>query len=747
MSRVIPALILLVLGASTSSAQTAGAQVTAARSGVTCGGASEKTVRCSETVNVTADDLREALRPLSSAVIDSSDLALAGPDLAAQLDFARQLAGGLVGAERIYVEGMPAAVPPPATAVSRILVNADPVSAEFSGVDEIRIDIEMKPLDRRWRFSASLPSFSGGGGSPLASSGQPVTRGESVAISGPLPWRPLTFSLSTSRFDESRQPVFVSRMADGMTTDPGFRSGIRSDNLTAVAAYTSARVIFRATWTQAGAASSHAGAGGVNDPSTAIDTDSSNKTFQATWRIRDGSRVHRGGIVLYADRLAANADSPAAASVVTAQLRSGGSEVASDARRTATMTLKHVVEQLGTSCPWEAGIQIDQATVNDVRTLNPLGRLQFESMNASTATWIVTSGVESGSVTANDVAVFAEKTMMNTPRALVRTGLRFDWQHHDGLFVQPRIAAATRVAGFQVTGSAGLFIKAWTPDLFVSAAESDGTRATTRVFHEVQPQSIAQLELGAGERLRSTLDPAFSRRHDVVLRAGVHRPIRWLQSGVEHTWTLSDSLPGMVRLRGNDGLVDHIASHRRLRRHQTDARISTRWHGQSVTTYYTYTRSFDDADTPGLTPSLSQDGSDQWGPTNGIARHAAGMAATVTLPLRIRVSTLIGARAGFPYNVVTGRDVAGLATFADRGGLPRNSEVLPVSRTASVYAMRSVRLKRLPWTGVDVGVRADNITNRINVTAVGRVIGTPLFGVPIGAAPGRSIRVWITAGR
>jgi hypothetical protein len=48
---------------------------------------------------------------------------------------------------------------------------------------------------------------------------------------------------------------------------------------------------------------------------------------------------------------------------------------------------------------------------------------------------------------------------------------------------------------------------------------------------------------------------------------------------------------------------------------------------------------------------------------------------------------------------------------------------------------------------VDVGVRAENVFDWTNVTAVGAVAGTSWLGQPLTALGGRSITVWASFAR
>lgn len=202
-----------------------------------------------------------------------------------------------------------------------------------------------------------------------------------------------------------------------------------------------------------------------------------------------------------------------------------------------------------------------------------------------------------------------------------------------------------------------------------------------------------------------------------------------------------------MRERDGADLVDVISSGRSLQRHQTHLRASLRRHANAIVAHYQHAWSFDDSQAALALPARQADVSGEWARSSGVPRHAVDVTATLRLPRQIRMSLLAEARVGTPYMILTGRDVDRLAAFTDRGGLPRNAGTLPPYRRISVSASRLIRAPRVAWLVFDVGMRADNLTNRRNVTSIGYILDSPMFGVPLAAAPGRSIRVWASLAR
>ena len=707
-------------------------------------------VTCHDRVDVPATDALD-LRPLDSSSMTSDELRALGPDSAAWIAFARAAAGSLSGAERIYVDGMPAPAALSSSTIGRITVNGDPFTAEHADVGETRIDIDLLMPDRRWRINLSSPSFGAGGGSPLGNTGAPVSRAMAMGLSGAVPRLPITFSFQTSARTDARRPLFADPetglLVRGLPTSSGddVRTTSESASLIAGAVFATQNVVVRGTFTGSGMLAEHAGIGGINAVSTGQRLDSQSRGLQVTWRVADGARLHRGGFSVQRDRLGATADSSEPFAIVSGHVASGGDETASETRQTSAWTARHVVDGAGGT--WKAGLTASHGVVTHARAPNPLGRFQRSGVDAATGTWTVSTGPIDAAARTTSAAAFAERFVVRGPRATLRAGLRLDWQDGAGLIASPRVAGAARVAGIQLSGGAGLFVRAWTPDLFAVADAGDGTTGLTFVRHDVEAASLAGLDPSTGEWLRARLADGFERRRDLVVRAGVQRSFGFARAGIEHTWTRGSSLPGTVRERVPDGLLDVIASDRRLRRHQTHARASARRGAAAVNAHYQHVWSFDDGDAPLAVPAVAGDIAGEWARSAGVPRHAAGVTASLRLPFRLRALLSADARSGTPYMVTTGRDPDRLAAFTDRAGLPRNAGLLPPFRKVSVSLSRTVRVPRVASLAFDVGIRADNLTDHRNITSVGAVAGTPMFGVPLDAAPARSLRFWIALAR
>ncbi len=145
---------------------------------------------------------------------------------------------------------------------------------------------------------------------------------------------------------------------------------------------------------------------------------------------------------------------------------------------------------------------------------------------------------------------------------------------------------------------------------------------------------------------------------------------------------------------------------------------------------------------------------------------------TFTFPQKIQLSANFTAGGNAHYNITTGFDNNGDGNFNDRpqyaapgtpGAVPTRFGLLTSSGGIGVFGRN---MGMMPWTfGLDtnlqrafsltrnakadhpqtltVNLRSANVLNHTNVTTVGGVLGSPFFGVPNAANPGRRIEAGV----
>jgi len=143
---------------------------------------------------------------------------------------------------------------------------------------------------------------------------------------------------------------------------------------------------------------------------------------------------------------------------------------------------------------------------------------------------------------------------------------------------------------------------------------------------------------------------------------------------------------------------------------------------------------------------------------------------TITFPQKIQLSGNFHAGGNSHYNITTGFDNNGDGNFNDRpqyavsgtsgaiatpygllvanGGtaiFPRNEGVMPWTFYLDTNLQRAFKVTRNAKAEhqqtLTVNLRSSNVLNHTNVTQVGGVLGSPLFGVPFAADNGRRVEV------
>jgi hypothetical protein len=145
---------------------------------------------------------------------------------------------------------------------------------------------------------------------------------------------------------------------------------------------------------------------------------------------------------------------------------------------------------------------------------------------------------------------------------------------------------------------------------------------------------------------------------------------------------------------------------------------------------------------------------------------------TFTFPEKIQLSTNFNGSGDAHYNITTGFDNNGDGEFNDRpqyaapgtpgaiatpygllvasggtGVFPRNKGVMPWTFYLDANLQRAFTLTRNPTADhrqtLTVNLRSSNLLNHTNVTQVGGILGSPLFGVPFAADYGRRVEIGV----
>ena len=128
------------------------------------------------------------------------------------------------------------------------------------------------------------------------------------------------------------------------------------------------------------------------------------------------------------------------------------------------------------------------------------------------------------------------------------------------------------------------------------------------------------------------------------------------------------------------------------------------------------------------------------------------MVGSFKLPGDISLTVIETYHSSTPYNITAGTDPVGIGLFNFRDGRLRNSGKGPGHHSMSLHCSRKIGLpvpggRSRQKTYVNLGVHVENLLNDRNYVALGSVAGSPLFGVPLVALPGRSLRVAVSFDR
>ncbi len=201
------------------------------------------------------------------------------------------------------------------------------------------------------------------------------------------------------------------------------------------------------------------------------------------------------------------------------------------------------------------------------------------------------------------------------------------------------------------------------------------------------------------------------------------------------------------------------------------------WHRLLVFANYTLSTSRTDTGGAFVTPTVDDDLSAEWGPSNSDSRHRLGAMINAQPIANLTVAFTVSARSALPYNITTGQDNNGDGVFNDRpAGVSRNSargsanvdvggrisygwgfgparagggggtQVLVVSGGGGAGGAMAPGFGGGPSDRrfrMEVYASAQNLLNRTNYNSYSGVLTSPLFGQPTSASTARRAQAGI----
>lgn len=714
------------------------------------------------TVSPEDEDLRLTSRAaLGRVSLSDAELRSISNNTQELIHYAKQLAGVTMGMDSIYVDGLPSSSLPPAGMVARITVNGDPFSAEYSDGDQTRIEITTKVPDRKLRFNFGGASPGLGGRNFLAPGLHSVSRGGDFGLTGPLFRLPVSFSLHANiAYSSTEQSILaVTSQPQGAVDVGNLRppsSTSYMGSVSFIASYSKAEHMrANLAYFESRAKASNLGVGGLTLPEAGLGSAYDTREVRFTLLRAGANYGYQGGVDINQTKSHSYANTSSLGVIVVGSFVGGGAAVTSDRLSRTSWTWKNVV-QFGTGKRlWSAGVTISRSSDFDSERPNLAGVIEFENLpaylqalaGAPNGTWFVMRGNGSAGYASTSAAPFIEGDLFSSEKAVLRAGLRADYQTWGGVLVSPRLSLAAKLRGFILRAGAGTFVHNWTNDIFLHVIKDDGEHLQRFLVRDVSIADVTALPVSSKPTVASQLAPDLVRPRNLMFKASVERPLEKLVAGIEYTWIGGLHMLGSRRLPAGNNWVDVLESNRLLQKQQMDNSMRYTWKGQSIIGHYQWIRSFDNTDGPFSFPEQQKDLRAEWARTSGVSPHNFSVVGSFKLPSAISVTLVGTARSSAPYNITSGMDVTGNGLFNDRGGRLRHSGTGPAYRSLSLYVYRKVLVPRFLMESkrkvyVNVGLQVDNLLGNKNYFNFDSVAASPIFGRPLAAFPGRSIRVW-----
>jgi hypothetical protein len=331
-----------------------------------------------------------------------------------------------------------------------------------------------------------------------------------------------------------------------------------------------------------------------------------------------------------------------------------------------------------------------------------------------------------------------------------------------------------------IRAGAGRFLGWYDADVYEQTLRLDGAHEIETILSEPSwPDPFVSRGGASSRTTRLLADPDLALPRTTRASLGIERNIGRVRLYADYAYQRgSNELRSRNRsVAGVSESVREIESSARSRRHVLDTRINLMPQpGARAGFFVGYLWQSSKNETNGALSLAADEGNlaAEWGRSQNDVRHRFFGLLNGRPTKSLTVSSLISAQSGTPFDITTGRDDNGDSLLNDRPrGVSRNTGEAPSRFNVDVRVgwsrnfgaprqappgggMRVIRIgdgegapdmadpgeaKRYR---LSVYLQAFNALNRTNPIAVGTVIGSPLFGQPILAEPGRRLELGAT---
>ncbi len=679
-----------------------------------------------EEVTVTAESpvSTEPESEAGAVVIRGAELDALPDDPEDLADALQALAGPSAGPEgegEVYVDGFSGGRLPPKESIREIRINKNPFSAEYERLGYGRIEIFTKPGTDKIRGQAffNFSDESLNARNPFATSRAPFqARRYGGNLSGPIIPGKASFFFDFQRsetdenevinaviLDEALNPTpFIQTLLTPVrrtTFSPRLDWQLNPTN-TLVARYTYERSERR-----------NQGVGDFNLPERAFDSEGTQHTFQLTETAVINQRIINETRFQF-ERNRTRQEGGLFAPTIRVQeaFTSGGAQVGLSTNDTDRFELQNFTSWALGAHSLKAGARLRHVRLTNVSEQNFAGTFTFTSLEqyrqtllgvagARPSQFSINAGNPLASISRTDFSPFIQDDWRVRPNLTISAGLRYDWQTDigSGLNFAPRLAFAWSPGAGQgqqqrmvIRGGFGVFYNTLNENLLLQAERFNGINQQQFIVTNNTPgadavlglfptiPSIETLESFAVPQVVRRLAPDIQTPYTLQTALSVERQlfktttlsVNFINARTLHVLrsrNVNAPLPGtLVRPLPSEGNIFQYESSGRFNQQQLIVNLSNRLSPRfTLSANYVFNRARSDTDGANTFPANQYDLDGEYGRSSQDIRHRFSLFGTISgLPWGIRLSPILIANSGRPFNITVGRDLNGDTLFTDR---------------------------------------------------------------------------------
>jgi hypothetical protein len=638
-------------------------------------------------------------------------------------DALQALAGPSAGPEgegEIYTDGFSGGRLPPKESIREIRINRNPFSAEYERLGYGRIEIFTKPGTNKMRGQAffNFGDESLNARNPFARVRAPYqARRYGGNLSGPIIQGKTSFFLDFQRSETDENDVINAVVLDAALNPVAFnqtlQTPVRRTTFSPRVDWqvnSNNTVVFRYTYERS--KRENQGVGDFNLPERAYNSSGTQHTIQLTetavinqkvinetrFQFERDSSIRQGGLNATTIR-------------VQDAFTGGGAQVGLASNDEDRFELQNFTSWSAGSHALKAGARLRRVNIRDLSQQNFTGTFTFTSLEQYRQTLLHTPGFAptqfslSGgnpevSFSRTDFSPFVQDDWRLRPNLTISLGLRYDWQTNIGSSrnFAPRLAFAwspdggARQQKTVFRGGFGLFYNTLSENLLMQTERFNGTNQQQYLVTSTSPgaaailggfpttPTLAQLEAFAvPQTIRRfaadlstpyTLQTALSVERQLPNRSTLS--INFVNARTLHVLrsrNINAPFPGTgVRPFAGQGNIFQYESSGSFNQQQLivnlNNRLSTRF---TLSANYVFNRAKSDTDGAGSFPANQYDLFGEYGRSSQDIRHRFSLFGNISgLPWGVRLSPILIANSGRPFNITVGRDLNGDTLFTDR---------------------------------------------------------------------------------